>query len=134
MQTGKRRLIFICTVNRMRSATAHKIYLDDPRFEVDSAGTDRTANVVLEDWHLEWADAIVVMEKHHRNAIRSKFPDLYEKKPIVCLYIEDIYDFIAGADRDTEGQVRGRLSSWATELIIVRCPSRWRVKPAMTSF
>jgi predicted protein tyrosine phosphatase len=61
---------------------------------VDSAGTDRTANVVLEEWHLEWADAIVVMEKQHRNAIRSKFPHLCEKKPIVCLDIEDIYDFM----------------------------------------
>ena len=78
----------------MRSATAHKIYQDDPRFDVDSAGTDRTAAVPLEESHLEWADAIVVMEKHHRNSIRSKFPDLYEKKPIVCLYIEDIYDFM----------------------------------------
>lgn len=78
----------------MRSATAHKIFEDDERFEVDSAGTDRTAAVVLEEWHLEWADAIVVMEKYHRNAIRTKFPALYERKPIVCLYIPDEYDFM----------------------------------------
>ena len=90
----KRRILFVCTVNRMRSATAHKIYEDDPRFDVDSAGTDRNAAVPLEEWHLEWADAIVVMEKHHRNSIRTKFPDLYEKKPIVCLYIEDIYAYM----------------------------------------
>lgn len=56
----RKRILFVCTVNRMRSATAHKIYENDERFEVDSAGTDRTANVVLEEWHLEWADAIVV--------------------------------------------------------------------------
>jgi predicted protein tyrosine phosphatase len=43
----KREVLFVCTVNRMRSATAHKIYENDDRFEVDSAGTDRTANVVL---------------------------------------------------------------------------------------
>jgi predicted protein tyrosine phosphatase len=78
----------------MRSATAYEIYKDDPRFDVDSAGTDRTANVVLEEWHMEWADAIVVMEKHHRNKIRERFPQLYEKKPIVCLYIEDIYGYM----------------------------------------
>lgn len=88
------RILFVCTVNRMRSATAHKIYENDLRFEVDSAGTDRTANVVLEEWHLEWADAIVVMEKMHRNKIRERFPQLFEKKPIVCLYIEDIYDLM----------------------------------------
>jgi predicted protein tyrosine phosphatase len=93
----KRRILFVCTVNRMRSATAHKLYENDERFEVDSAGTDRTANVVLEEWHLEWADAIVVMEKQHRNKIRERFPQLYEQKPIVCLYIEDIYDYMQPA-------------------------------------
>ena len=91
---GKPRILFVCTVNRMRSATAHKIYENDDRFEVDSAGTDRTANVVLEEWHLEWADVVVVMEKQHRNKIRERFPHWYEKKPIVCLYIEDIYDYM----------------------------------------
>lgn len=90
----KPRYLFVCTVNRMRSTTAHEIYKDDPRFEVDSAGTDRTANTVLEEWHLEWADAIVVMEKYHRNVIRGKFPAWSDKKPIVCLYIEDIYGFM----------------------------------------
>ncbi|QQR85949.1 MAG: protein tyrosine phosphatase [Flavobacteriales bacterium] len=90
----KRRILFVCTVNRLRSATAHKIYENDPRFDVDSAGTDRTATVVLEEWHLEWADAVVVMEKRHRNTIRDRFPEWYEKKPIVCLCIEDIYDFM----------------------------------------
>ena len=90
----RKRILFVCTVNRMRSATAYELYKDDQRFEVDSAGTDRTANVVLEEWHLEWADAIVVMEQMHRNKIRERFPHLYEKKPIVCLYIEDIYDFM----------------------------------------
>lgn len=93
-RNGRIHFLFVCTVNRMRSATAYEIYKDDPRSEVDSAGTDRTANVVLEDWHMEWADAIVVMEKYHRNRIRERFPALHEKKPIACLYIEDIYEFM----------------------------------------
>jgi predicted protein tyrosine phosphatase len=92
--SSRPRILFVCTVNRMRSATAHKIYQDDPRFEVDSAGTDRNAAVPLEEWHMEWSDAVVVMEKHHRNVIRARFPLWYEKKPIVCLFIEDIYDFM----------------------------------------
>ena len=88
------RILFVCTVNRMRSATASEIYKDDQRFDMDSAGTDRNAAVPLEEWHMEWADAIVVMEKHHRNVIRARFPQLYDRKPVVCLYIEDIYDFM----------------------------------------
>jgi predicted protein tyrosine phosphatase len=43
---------------------------------------------------LQWADSILVMEKHHRNYIRSHFPDIYKTKKIVCLYIEDDYDYM----------------------------------------
>lgn len=91
---AKLKLLFVCTVNRMRSATAHKIYENDNRFEVKSAGTDKTANTVLNEQNLNWADSIVVMEKHHRNHIRKYFPNIYKDKKIVCLYIPDDYDYM----------------------------------------
>ena len=90
----KLKLLFVCTVNRMRSATAQKIYENDIRFEVKSAGTDKTANTVLSAEILNWADSIVVMEKHHRNYIRKHFPEMYRTKKIVCLYIPDIYGYM----------------------------------------
>jgi len=90
----KPNVLFVCTVNRMRSATAEKIYADDERFSVDSAGTDRTATVRIEDWHLEWADYIVVMERAHRDKIQRLFPLLYHTKPILCLHIPDVFDFM----------------------------------------
>ncbi len=46
---SKLKILFVCTVNRMRSLTAHKIYENDDRFDVKSAGTDKTANNVLTD-------------------------------------------------------------------------------------
>jgi predicted protein tyrosine phosphatase len=88
------KLLFVCTINRMRSATAHKIYETDDRFEVKSAGTDKHANMVITNELLEWADSIIVMEKHHRNFIRRKFPEMYANKKIVCLYIPDDYDYM----------------------------------------
>ena|SRR5690554_6853108 len=91
---AKLKLLFVCTINRMRSATAHKIYDSDNRFKVRSAGTDKTANTILTDEILNWADSIVVMEKHHRNHIRKHFPDIYKDKKIVCLYIPDDYDYM----------------------------------------
>lgn len=94
MENNKLKLLFVCTVNRMRSATAHKIYETDNRFEVKSAGTDKTANTVLSEEILNWSDSIVVMEKHHRNYIRKHFPDIYQNKKIVCLYIPDDYDYM----------------------------------------
>ncbi len=92
--TERRKILFICTANRMRSATAEKIYQDDVRFEVQSAGTHPLADQILNEHLLDWADAIVVMEKSHRNFIRAKFPEYYAQKKIVCLYIPDEYAFI----------------------------------------
>ena len=51
-------------------------------------------DTVLTHELLEWADAIIVMEKTHRNHIRSKHPDIYKSKRIVCLYIPDEYKFM----------------------------------------
>ncbi len=90
----KLKILFVCTINRMRSATAQAVFQTDPRFDVRSAGTDKNANVVLSEDLLKWADSIVVMEKHHRNYIRGKFPKIYDIKKIVCLYIEDEYEFM----------------------------------------
>ncbi len=90
----KRRILFVCTVNRMRSITAEKIYQRDERFIVSSAGTDKTADTILTREILDWADTIVVMEKHHRNFIREHFPEIYESKKIVCLYIPDEFYFM----------------------------------------
>lgn len=78
----------------MRSATAHAIYENDERFDVKSAGTDTTANTVLSNDLLNWADSIVVMEKHHRNHIRKHYLHIYKTKKIVCLYIPDDYDYM----------------------------------------
>jgi len=90
-------ILFICTVNRMRSATAERIYADDERFNVDSAGTDKSANVQVDEYQLEWADYVIVMEMMHRNKIRQMFPELYKNRPIICLHIPDEYDFMEPA-------------------------------------
>jgi len=78
----------------MRSATAQVIFEHDERFEVKSAGTDKNARVVVSEELLLWADSIIVMEKHHRNTIRKLYPEIYNIKKIVCLYIDDEYDFM----------------------------------------
>jgi predicted protein tyrosine phosphatase len=91
---SKIKILFVCTVNRLRSATAHKIYESDNRFEVKSAGTDKSANTVISLDILNWADIILVMDKQHNNFIRNKFPDIHKNKKIVCLHIPDIYDYM----------------------------------------
>ncbi len=66
----------------------------DDRFEILSAGTDKNANTVLTPELLNWADTVIVMEKHHRNTIQKKYREIYNNKRIVCLYIPDEYDFM----------------------------------------
>lgn len=94
MEGAKLKLLFVCTINRMRSATAQELYKEDTRFEVASAGTATSARQVLDSELLAWADVVLVMEKEHRNFIRKHFPTVYEQKKIVCLYIPDEYGFM----------------------------------------
>lgn len=78
----------------MRSLTANEIFQNDERFEVQSAGTavDAKNRITLEN--LTWADYILVMERAHRNKIRQEFPEIYKSKRILCMYIEDNYDYM----------------------------------------
>lgn len=78
----------------MRSATAQKIFENNLRYEVRSAGTNINATVVLSEELLNWADAIVVMERSHKYQIKKGFPEIFKNKPIACLYIEDHYEFM----------------------------------------
>ncbi len=94
MKQEKLKILFVCTINRMRSATAHEIFKTDPRFEVKSAGTDPFAATVISRDLLAWADSVVVMEDHHRNFIQDHYPEISRSKKILCLDIPDIYYFM----------------------------------------
>ncbi|MCI0413984.1 phosphotyrosine protein phosphatase [bacterium] len=88
------KVLFVCNANKLRSPTAERIFRERPGLEVKSAGVDEDATVTVNRETLEWADLIFVMEKRQRNVIHKKFKDIYEKKPIVCLYIPDVYDLM----------------------------------------
>ena len=89
-----KKLLFICSANRFRSKTAEDIFKLDSRFDVKSAGTDKFAIVQINKTLLEWADYIFVMENIHRSIIHYKYPTIYNKKKIICLDIQDIYEYM----------------------------------------
>lgn len=95
MENKKKKILFVCTVNKMRSLTAQEIFKDSEKYEVKSAGTDKSATQVINEELINWADTILVMEKSHRNYIRNKFYNLYKKKTITCMYIPDEYDYMS---------------------------------------
>jgi len=91
---AKAKLLFICTINRLRSRTAEELYLPDPRFEVKSAGIVDDAAVHITKEMLEWADYIFVMELEHEQYIAKHFPELKVEKKIHCFNIKDEYEYM----------------------------------------
>lgn len=92
----KIKILFVCTANKMRSKTAEKIYQDDERFVVKSAGVADFADVPLNLDLLTWADYVVVMEEMHSEWIRQCYPVFFSHrhKQILCLDIPDIFNFM----------------------------------------
>lgn len=93
-ESKKVNVLFVCTVNRMRSLTANVIFKDDHRMNVRSAGVAENAKCRMNLENLSWANYIFVMEKFHRNQIRKEFPEIYNTKRIICMYIPDDYDYM----------------------------------------
>jgi len=89
-----RRLLFICSRNRLRSPTAEQLFANWPGVETDSAGLAPDAETPLEAEQIHWADVIFVMERTHRSKLGQKFRPQLKGKKLVCLNIPDNYDFM----------------------------------------
>lgn len=62
--------------------------------EAISAGTNKDCEQPVSGDLIEWADAILVMERSHRNKLRSRFQDLLKDKRIRVLDIPDQFEFM----------------------------------------
>jgi len=89
-----KRVLFVCSQNRLRSPTAEQVFADYPGVECSSAGTNRDAKNPLTPELVEWAEIIFVMEKEHRVKLRSKFGRYLANKRVICLEIPDEYEFM----------------------------------------
>lgn len=98
MRSSRLRVLFVCAMNKQRSATAEQLYRNDPRVEVRSAGVRLGAERRVSDADLHWADVVFVMEREHKTWIAERFAGL-ELPPIEVLDIPDEYEFM-----DTELQ------------------------------
>jgi predicted protein tyrosine phosphatase len=101
------KLLFICSKNRWRSLTAEKIFHGVNGYDVRSAGTEDNARIKVNIGHLGWADLIFVMEKKHQRRIKEKFGDLLNNKAVICLDINDDYEFM---DEELIEILRSRVS------------------------
>ena len=89
-----KRVLFICSRNRLRSPTAEHVFSSLPGIETDSAGLASDADCSLSSDQIEWADIIFVMEKRHRTQLTQSFKRYLSGKKVVCLDIQDAYQFM----------------------------------------
>ena len=92
--TEPRRLLFVCSQNRLRSPTAEHVFATHPGVETLSAGLNVGADVPLSEEHLRWADMVFVMEKRHREKLSREFRQALGGIRVVCLDIPDIYEYM----------------------------------------
>lgn len=91
---GPRRVLFLCSRNRLRSPTAEQVFGTWPNLEVDSAGLADDAETMLTAEQLDWAELIVVMEASHRRRLQARHRMWLKGKRVVCLDIPDDYTFM----------------------------------------
>lgn len=88
-----KRVLFVCSQNKLRSPTAEQVFSTWPGVEVESAGTNHDAENPLTGELVEWAQVIFVMEKVHRNKLSKRFRR-HLKARVICLNIPDDYAFM----------------------------------------
>lgn len=89
-----KRVLFVCSQNRLRSPTAEQVFSTWPGIEVASAGLNEDAEIPVTAELLEWAQIIFVMEKAHRNRLSKKFRASINDQRVICLDIPDEYEYM----------------------------------------
>jgi predicted protein tyrosine phosphatase len=89
-----RRVLFVCRQNRMRSATAERVFRKRADLEVRSAGTAADALVRVNANMLAWADVIFVMDEDQRLWLEETFGEHPALARVVCLDIPDDFTFL----------------------------------------
>ena len=88
------RLLFVCSENRLRSPTAASVFDQYDGVETISAGTNADADTAVSGDLIEWADAILVMEKSHKHKITKRHRELLKGKKLAVLDIPDNYEYM----------------------------------------
>ena len=86
-------ILFVCSRNKRRSRTAEKIFSNDQRVYVKSAGFSSKSPVKISEKLVNWADLILLMEYEHS----KRLLDLYRKIDIPkteVLEIEDRFEYM----------------------------------------
>lgn len=104
-----RRLLFVCSRNRLRSPTAEAVCQGVEGVEAISAGTNNDSEQPLTGDLIEWADVVIAMEREHQGRINGKFGTQLRGKPLIVLGIPDDYDYM---QPELVALLKARLRRW----------------------
>jgi predicted protein tyrosine phosphatase len=88
-QSPDRKVVFVCTMGILRSATAARMYAK--QFNTRAAGTDPTALIPLSILLIDWADEVVFVNKHNFQQAEDKFGEEIFWGKVTVLDIPDQY-------------------------------------------
>ena len=89
----KPHILFVCGRNQWRSPTAARLYANDQRIEVRSAGVSSKSRRQVNNQDIQWADLILVMEQKYKARLLGTFRDL-DIPLIDSLDIPDEYEYM----------------------------------------
>ncbi len=89
----KKRVLFVCTQNRVRSLTAQQLYRGRPDLEVQSAGISEYARVPMTQDLFEWADQVFVFSRRQKKALEQRYRESFGQKKVVCLHVADRFEY-----------------------------------------
>jgi predicted protein tyrosine phosphatase len=89
-----KKILFLCSKNKLRSPTAEVVFSNVEGWQVYSAGVSNDAEVHVNIEDIEWADFIFVMEKAHKKKLSSQFGRAIKDQKIICLDIPDDYEYM----------------------------------------
>lgn len=89
-----KRVLFVCSQNRLRSPTVERVFSHWNDLTVASAGLRHDAEVKINADYVAGSDLIFVMEKSHEEKLKRRFRNHLAGVEVICLHIPDQYDYM----------------------------------------
>jgi len=89
-----KRILFVCSQNKLRSPTAERIFTHVNGLIVASVGLDHDTALKINADYVAGSDLIFAMEKSHEMKLKRRFKRYLSGVKVVCLDIPDQYDYM----------------------------------------
>ncbi|HRE79721.1 MAG TPA: protein tyrosine phosphatase [Opitutaceae bacterium] len=113
MPDPRLRVLFVCAMNKQRSVTAERLYCDDARLDVRSAGVRSEAKRRVGEADLKWADVVFVMEREHKRWITTRFSGI----DLPLIDVLDVPDDFGVMDPELQKILRSLLDAEIAHLL-----------------